>query len=234
MKKKILSIIVSLVLLVPVASVFAVMQGSNKSDENGQNQVQQQVQTSNQGESTQLQVQTEEQLQSGEISGQNSQNNSQLKDQNQNKAQGEESQSNSLGEQRRSRVANAVQEMLQIADRNGGIGEQVRVIAQAQNQNQEKLEASIEKVQKRGGLVKLLVGPDYTEIKNAKKILEQNREQIQQLNQVQNQFSNQDDKQSLLEQIQLLEQTNSEIEETVNNSERGFSLFGWMFKFFAR
>jgi biopolymer transport protein ExbB/TolQ len=129
-------------------------------------------------------------------------------------------------------VSNAVQEMIQVAERSGGIGEQIRTIAQAQNQNQIKLEESIEKVQKRSNLVKFIAGPDYREISNAEKILEQNREQIQQINQIKMQLENSADQQVLTEQVQLLEVANLEIENVLNNSQKEFSLLGWMFKLF--
>jgi len=137
-------------------------------------------------------------------------------------------------EQRRSQVANAVQEMLQVAERNGGIGQQVKTIAQAQNQNQEKLETSLQKIQNRNGFTKFFIGPNYGEINNAKKILEQNRDQAEQLNQLKNQLSNQGDEQILTEQLQLLEQANLEIKNSLNSSEKDFSLLGWMFRLFNR
>jgi hypothetical protein len=133
-------------------------------------------------------------------------------------------------EQRRSQVANAVQTMLQVADRSGGIGQQVRVIAQSQNQNQIKLEQNIEKIQSRSDLAKFFIGPNYGEIKNAQKTLEQNREQIKQLNQIQTQLTNQGDQQQLMEQIKILEQANLEIENSLIESQKGFSLFGWLNK----
>lgn len=92
----------------------------------------------------------------------------------------------------------------------------------------------MQKVQNRSGLTKFFVGPNYEEIGNAKKLLEQNREQIKQLNQVKNQLVNQDDQQKLTEQIQLFEQSNQEIENSLKTSQRGFSLFGWLFKLFAK
>ena len=138
------------------------------------------------------------------------------------------------GNQGKSAVSNAVQEMLQMADRNGGIGEQIRTIAQTQTQNQEKLEASLQKVQNRSGFAKFFVGPNYGEINNAKKLLEQNQEQVRQLNQVINQLSNQADQQTLTEQVETLEQANSEIENSLEASQKGFSLFGWMFKAFSK
>ncbi len=137
-------------------------------------------------------------------------------------------------EQRRSEVANAVQELLQIADRNGGIGQQVRVIAQNQVQNQEELEKSLQQIQNRSKFVKFFVGPNYNEINKAKKILEQNRDQINQLNQIKNEISDQNDIQNLNQQIQVLEQINLEIENFLETSQKGFSLFGWLSKILSK
>jgi hypothetical protein len=137
-------------------------------------------------------------------------------------------------EQRRSEVANTVQELLQIADRNGGIGQQVRIIAQNQVQNQEELEKSLQQIQNRSKFVKFFVGPNYNEINKAKKILEQNREQINQLNQIKNQINDQNDIQNLNQQIQVLEQINLEIENFLETSQKGFSLFGWLSKILSK
>lgn len=217
------------------------------------NQVQQQTQTANQGEDTQIKTQNSEQVQSGDAENKEetnagkqietqapqksqgeSETDNQVKNSEQEGEQGKNKSGSAVAEQRRSSVANAVQEMLQVADRTGGIGQQVRIIAQAQNQNQEKLEASLEKIQKRNRFVKFFAGPDYGEIDNAKKSLEQNREQIEQLKQIKNQLSNQDDQQKLTEQVQLLEQASQEIEGLLNASRKGFSLFGWMFRLFSK
>lgn len=199
-------------------------------DENGQGQVslpvevdengnaimtQEQNQVRNEGENTQIQTQEE--------------NTVQTRDDSIDKAHKNESNSK-LAEQRRSGVANAVKSMLQVADKNGGIGQQVKVIAQNQNQNQLKLEQNIEKIQSRGGFAKFLVGPDYGKIKDAQKILEQNKEQIRQLNQIRTQLSNQGDQQQLTEQIRILEQANQEIETLLADAQEGFSLFGWFNK----
>jgi len=169
----------------------------------------------NQGEESQIQTQE--------------QNTIQTQDGAADKTSNGKSGSNS-SEQRRSEVADAVQAMLQIADRDGGIGKQVRIIAQNQNQNQTKLEQNIEKIQSRGELAKFFIGPNYGEIKNAQKTLEQNREQIRQLNQIRTQLSNQGDQQQLIEQIRILEQANQEIETLVDDAQGGFSLFGWLNK----
>lgn len=169
----------------------------------------------NQGESTQIQTQE--------------QNTIQAQDGTVEKTNKGKSSSNP-SEQRRSQVANAVQAMFQVADQNGGIGQQVRTIAQNQNQNQVKLEQNVEKIQSRGGFAKFFVGPNYGEIKNAQKTLEQNREQIRQLNQIGTQLSNQGDQRQLTKQIRILEQVSQEIETLLTDAQSGFSLFGWLNK----
>lgn len=143
-------------------------------------------------------------------------------------------QSSATAQQRRSQVANAVQVMLQLSDKNGGIGQQIRTIAQSQTQNQEKLETSLAKVQNRGAVAKFLFGPNYGEINNAEKTLEQNREQIRQLNQIKDQLANQADQQQLAEQISLLEKNNLQISESLADAQQGVSLFGWLNRLFAK
>jgi len=82
--------------------------------------------------------------------------------------------------------------------------------------------------------VRFIIGPNYSEINSAKKLLEQNQEQANQLNQIKNQLINQADQEVLMEQIQTLNQASLEIENSLNNSQKSFSLLGWMFKMFIR
>lgn len=135
-----------------------------------------------------------------------------------------------MSAQRRSIVANAVKELLSVSDRVGGIGEQVREIARAQNQNQEKIEAGLEEVQSRGGFSKFFIGPKYNEIEKTKTLLNQNQEQITKLVELKNQLKNKEDLQDTEEQIKVLEKVNLEVKDLLSKSEKGFSLFGWLFK----
>lgn len=137
-------------------------------------------------------------------------------------------------EERKSAVALAVQEMLQVADRVGGIGEQVRVVAQNQVKVQAELETKLENIEKQSGLSKFFFGPKYGEIKVAKEILVQNREQITQLNELKLEISNEADQKILMEQIELLERANMEIEASIDASKNSFSLFGWLAKVFVK
>ena len=213
MKKQFLTIVSLLLTLILINNAYAI-QGSGTQQVQSGNTVNQ----NDTGTGTQVQQQEQQQLQDGTGDGEQVQN--------QNQVQGGSENS----QQRMSQVSNAVQEMIQIAERNSGIGQQIKTIAQAQNQNQIKLEESLGKVQNRSGFVKFFVGPNYGEINNAQKIIEQNREQIQQLNQTMSQIANQSDQQTLTEQIKILEQSNIDIESALRNSEKGFSLLGWAFR----
>ncbi len=246
MNKNFLILPLIIFLFVATNTFVVAKQGSSANN----NQVGQQTQNNNQGENSQTQIQNnenqnnynnEEQSQNGdgeEIQNQNQINNQGKDNQIKNKEQEEVQAQNKTGmvnaQERRSQVANAVQEMLQVAERNQGIGEQVRTIAQAQNQNQEKIEESLVKIQNRNQLVRFIIGPNYSEINSAKKLLEQNQEQANQLNQIKNQLINQADQEVLMEQIQTLNQASLEIENSLNNSQKSFSLLGWMFKMFIR
>ena len=137
-------------------------------------------------------------------------------------------------EQRRSVIANAVQEILNVADRSGGIGQEIKVIAQTQTQNHEKLEVGIQKVKSRNAFARFFIGPNYSEIKNSQKVLEQSKEQIQELDALRVQVADQGDQLQIMEQVRLLEQANQQIEALLSEAQKGFSLFGWMFRFFVK
>ena len=181
---------------------------------NGSVQIEEQNKVMNQGENTQIQTQEQNtiQEQKKEVLGNG------------------EDKKIGLSEQKRSQVANAIKVMLEVAERNGGIGQEVKIIAQEQNQNKIRLEESFNKIEERSGFVKFLIGPDYKEIDGARKILKQNDEKIQKLNQIRTQLSNQGDQQQLAEQIKVLEQANLEIEDSLTNIANSFSLFGWLSK----
>ena len=245
-------------------NVYAASQNSNSGTAPAPiKPIEQRTQTDNQGEASQVRTQNSEQVQAGINAGtgaatptmQKAQQKlqdgtgagGQIKNQNQEKNQEKAGQSEdgqrqgeqnkngtATATQRRSQVANTIQEMLRLADRNGGIGQQVRIIAQTQTQNQEKLEMSLQKVQSRSGFAKFFVGPNYGEVNNAKKLLEQNQEQVKQLNQIKDQLADQGDQQILIEQIKTLEQADLEIQSSLGVAQKGFSLLGWVFRAFSK
>lgn len=136
--------------------------------------------------------------------------------------------------ERRSEVANAVQEMERIATRNMGIGEQIRVIAQNQNQIQEEAEDALQKAEKRGGFSKFLIGPNYGQLKAIEERLENHTQNLEELKTLREQIQTTSDQQLLDKQIQVMEQIKTELENAVAENQKGFSLFGWLNRMLSR
>jgi hypothetical protein len=149
------------------------------------------------------------------------------------KAKGE-TKGSEMAEERRSQVATAVQQMLQLADRTGGIGQQVRVIAQAQNQKQEEAETALLEVENRSALVKLVAGPNFGQINKTRRLLEENRLELQRLDGLKDQVVGDTDRVSLANQIETIEEANLAIEKALEDAESKFSFLGWMFKRLAK
>jgi len=120
-------------------------------------------------------------------------------------------------EQHKSAVADFVQGLLQIADRQGGIGEQVRTIAQQQNQSASTTVQAMEQIQTRSRIKTFLMG---------------NR--LEQLNKLMENVQNTAEETELQNQIQALEQEQTKIEDFIESQEGQFSLFGWLLKLFNR
>ena len=179
------------------------------------NQVQNQVQTQNQGEDTQLQVNTQEQENLGGGTGEGSQNRSQSAVENM------------------SNVTEQVQQLLQVRT-TGGIGEQVRQVAQEQKQAQDQIQIELGKVDSRGKLLKSIIGPDYKALKNMQKVMEQNQLRIQQLEQLQNQLANQGDMTMVQETIQALTEQNTALQDRIDLEEQSGGLLGWLFKLLSK
>lgn len=178
-------------------------------------QNQNQVNTQNQGEDTQLQINNQEQENLGEGQGEGLQIRNQIAIQNM------------------SEVAKQVQLLLQVRT-SGGIGEQVRQIAQDQNQAQTQIEEQLEKLESKGKLARFLTGTDFGAVNNLRQQLVQNQLRIEQLNEIINQLSNQSDITMVQETIEALIQENTSLQQIISAEEQVKSMFGWLFRLFAR
>lgn len=135
-----------------------------------------------------------------------------------------------INEQRRSEVANAVHEILKVADRNEGIGEQVRVIAQSQKENHDQLEDKLEKIKHRSNFAKFFIGSKYDEIEKAKELIKKDVEKINQLEELKSKITKEEDKIKITEQIETIKKAVSEVQEIIKDEGLDFSLFGWLAK----
>lgn len=162
--------------------------------------------------------------------------------QNQNKfqaKQGEEmgkspEEKNQRSLERRSQVAKAIMEMERIGDSNQGIGEQVRIIAQSQNEGQDRVETSLQTVQNRNRVVRFLLGPDYKKIKDIEAELGIQQTRIQEMIKLANQLDNEGEAQAMMEQIALLQDIEDQVRQELENEQTGLSLFGWLFKWLVK
>jgi len=214
--KKILIITFSTLLVLAFLPVVALAQGRSN-----------QVQNQNQGENSQLQVNTQEQENLEE--GQDEENEGQAKGQPKSVSPRSE-----VAREHMSVVAQTVEELLTTQGAKGGIGQQVSEVAREQQQAQQEIEGELDKLEARKGWMKKLFGSDYKAIRNLNQQTERNRLRIRQLEQLQTQVANQADQTQTQEAVQALVEQNTALEEQIQVEEQVGSLFGWLFKLFAK
>jgi hypothetical protein len=135
-------------------------------------------------------------------------------------------------EEHRSTVANFVQTLLKTASSTeGGIGQEVRVIAQQQNDSDATTTKAIEKIQSRSKIKTFLFGSDYKNLGALRSELVQTRNRIDQLNRI---IQNATSTAEIQTQIQTLEEEQTKIENFIKEQESKFSLFGWLVKLFSK
>ena len=174
-------------------------------------QIQNQVQVQNQGKDTQLQVNIQEQTGLNQGVGEGLQNRNQNAVQNM------------------SEVAKQVQQMLQVRTE-GGIGEQVRQIAQEQNQAQTQIQTQLNKLDSKGQFARIMTGTDYSAVENIRAQLVQNQNRIQQREQLQPQLTNQADQEVVQATIEALVAQNNSLQERITAEEQTKSMFGWLIR----
>jgi microsomal dipeptidase-like Zn-dependent dipeptidase len=139
------------------------------------------------------------------------------------------------GAEHRSTVATFVQSLLNVADKEqGGIGEEVKAVAQAQNGTKDKVADTIDKIQNRSKIKTFLIGTDYKNIGQLRSEMVKTRNQIDQLKRLLDKTTSEENKVVLQGQIQTLEQEQQKIEDFLKANESKFSLFGWFVKLFIK
>ncbi|HBI34075.1 MAG TPA: hypothetical protein DEA43_02365 [Candidatus Moranbacteria bacterium] len=137
-------------------------------------------------------------------------------------------------EQHRNMVATFVKSLLAVADREGGIGQEVRVIAQQQNDTKDRAGDLITAVENRNKVKTFFIGTSYKNLGELRSQMVQTRNQIDQLKRLADKAENDQDKTELQTQIQTLEQQQTNINTFIANNESKFSLFGWAVKLFNK
>lgn len=166
---------------------------------------QNEVKTQNQGEDQQLNVQNQE--------------NEQL---------------NQAVDEDLTKVSDQVLELIETTGAKGGIGQQVKEIAQNQQKVQEKIQSSFYELKSRGSLVRLLVGSDKKLTQALEKMTEENQQTIEQLVELKNQTKNQADLDQLEETINLMISQNTSLQNKLAKEKQVNGLFGWFVNLFNR
>lgn len=160
---------------------------------------QNEVQTQNQGEDSQLSVKTQE-------SEQLSQNVNESIE----------------------KVSDQVRELIDTVGAKGGIGQEVKEIAQSQDKLQQEIKETVGKLNSRSALAKFFMGSDKNMVQTMTQQMEQNRLMIQQLEELKLQTKNTGDLQQLQETIDLMTYQNTSLQEKINNESQVKGMFGWL------
>lgn len=134
----------------------------------------------------------------------------------------------------RNAVSSYVGSLLDVANRNGGIGEKVSDFAKAQVSTSERVSEAMSQIQNRSGLKTFLIGSDYKNLGNLRKEIVQTRNDIEKLNRELESIATSADKVMVTDQIKALESEQAKLEDFVKTNEGKFSLFGWFVRMFNK
>jgi hypothetical protein len=138
----------------------------------------------------------------------------------------------SRGEEHRSEVARFVQTLLSSADRLGGIGEQVRVIAREQSSTTKQTVDAIKAIEERSPLKIFLAGSDY---KNIGVVRSQIANTESRLERLQAELAKEGDTAAVMAiqaEIQTIKDEQAKLETFLKANEGKSGLFGWLVRLF--
>jgi hypothetical protein len=136
-------------------------------------------------------------------------------------------------DEHRSAVATFVQSLLTLANRMGGVGEEVRAVARAQMDSASTTAKAIAQVESRSALRTLLFGADYKNIGTLRSEIATTSAHIARLKKALEKTFDASAKAELSSQIDALVDAQADVEAFVEAHEDSFSLFGWFTKRFA-
>jgi len=135
------------------------------------------------------------------------------------------------GEEHRSEVANFVQTLLLVADRNGGLGEEIRKIAREQASSSEDVAEAVERVEERSRFRIFLIGTDYKNLGEIRSELVKTESRVEKLKREMEKLIPFEQDQIKTE-ITKIESEKEELLKFIEDNESQFSLFGWLVKLF--
>ena len=137
------------------------------------------------------------------------------------------------GAEHRSTVSTSVQSLLNAADKEqGGVGEQVRGVAQQLSESNDRIANALDKIQNRNKFKTFLIGTDYKNIGQLRSEMVKTRNQIDWLNRLLDKTTSEESKTSIQGQISSLELEQQKIDDFLKANESKFSMLGWFVKVF--
>lgn len=136
-------------------------------------------------------------------------------------------------EEHRSVVATFVHSLLSEADRAGGIGEEVRTVAQNQQQSASTTAEAMARIETRSRIATFLFGTDWNSAGTIRSELAKGNNDITKLQGLLASTTSSTVRATIEAQIQNLTQEQERVQAFVQEHENRFSLFGWFVKLFA-
>lgn len=137
-------------------------------------------------------------------------------------------------ENHRSTVATFTKSLLSVADREGGIGTEVRTIAQSQNDSATVTATAMAHVEDRGRLFTFFFGSDYKNLGVIRSEVATTTAHIAQLKKLTEKATSDTDRAELTADLEVLQAEQVKMSAYVSEHESVFSLFGWFAKLFAK
>lgn len=137
---------------------------------------------------------------------------------------------------RMSEITKATECLVRVAERveNTGVGDQIRTIARTQSENYDTINKGVDKIQTRSSFAYFFVGTNFSELKNIQDLMEQNKIQVQELEQLMSQLTVDTDKLEIANQIIVLQNQQTQLRDQISELSSGFSLFGWLNRLMRR
>jgi len=132
------------------------------------------------------------------------------------------------------KVSDQVLELIDTVGAKGGIGQQVKVIAQDQTKLQQEIKSDVTQLNSRSAMAKFFIGSDKKLIQSMEQKMEQNRLMIQQLEQLMTQTQNQGDLEQLQLTIDLMTYQNTSLQSKIEKENKSNGMFGWLINIFNR
>jgi hypothetical protein len=165
------------------------------------------VQTKNEGDEKELKIETQE---------------------------NEQDQLNQVVDESLNKVSDQVKQLIETTGAKGGIGIQVKEIAQNQTKLQDEIKLNLGELNSRNAFTKLMLGSDKELVKSMEQKMDQNKLMIQQLEELKLQTKNTSDLEELQQTIDLIIYQNTALEDKVTKENKTNGLFGWFINFFNK